>query len=287
MPFTIDQNLCSGCGSCIGNCPNRAIIRRGDQVIITNMCSDCGTCLSLCAMRAIGRGNSRAELDSRKLDSALKKKLSLSKNIAALKFYDQPPAKIPKEKGPHFWCGMCGDIFDNHEKPLFFTTEASTCGGCVHLGLIAPKTTKDEFAAATNASVVGEGNLYLTRDIMTKNRNAFPQYKKRFAGIVIGSLEDIEMPHMVIFPINAHQLCMISTAYAFETGELIAGIAGKATCLMAIPTPLLENKPVFLAGDHGGRMFMRLSHDEILISFPFSLLPGLVKNLDRTVFSRE
>jgi NAD-dependent dihydropyrimidine dehydrogenase PreA subunit len=25
MPFTIDQNLCVYGGSCIGNCPNRAI----------------------------------------------------------------------------------------------------------------------------------------------------------------------------------------------------------------------------------------------------------------------
>jgi uncharacterized protein (DUF169 family)/Pyruvate/2-oxoacid:ferredoxin oxidoreductase delta subunit len=287
MPFAIDQKLCLGCGSCIGNCPNRAIIRRGEQVIITDMCSDCGVCLSLCAIRAIGRGRIRAELDSRKLAEALKLKLGLSKNIAAMKFYDEPPEGIPREKGPHFWCGMCGDVFDTQEKPLFFTSEASTCGGCVNLGLRAPNSTREEFETATNASVVGEGNLYRTKDIMTKNRNAFPQYKKRFAGIVIGSLEQVEMPNLVIFPINAHQLCMISTAYAFETGELIMGIAGKAACLMSVPTPLLENKPIFLSGDHGGRMFMRLAHDELLLCFPFSLIPGLVKNLDRTVFAQE
>ena len=54
---------------------------------------------------------------------------------------------------------------------------------------------------------------------------------------------------------------------------------------MTIPTALMDNRPVFCAGDHGGRMFMRLSHDELLICFPFQLVPGLVKNLDRTVYA--
>lgn len=287
MPFVIDQKQCAGCGSCIGNCLNRAIIRRGDQVIITDMCCDCGACLNCCAIGAISRGSLSAELDNYKLDRALKEKLGLSKNIVSMKFYDEPPEGIPVEKGPHFWCGMCGDVFDGQGKPLLFTAEASTCGGCINLGLGATKATREEFETATNASVVGEGKLYAGKEVMTKNRNAFPQFKKRFSGVVIGSLEHIAMPDLVIFPINGHQLCMISTAYAFETGELIMGVAGKAACLMAVPTPLLENKPVFLAGDHGGRMFMRLNHNEMLICFPFRLIPGLVKNLDRTIFAHS
>ena len=42
MPFVINQELCSVCSSCIGNCPKRAIIRRDNNVYITEMCSDCG-----------------------------------------------------------------------------------------------------------------------------------------------------------------------------------------------------------------------------------------------------
>jgi len=55
VPFIIDQNLCVACGSCIGNCPNRAVIRRGNEVVITSMCCDCGTCIHYCPMRAIGK----------------------------------------------------------------------------------------------------------------------------------------------------------------------------------------------------------------------------------------
>ena len=79
---------------------------------------------------------------------------------------------------------------------------------------------------------------------------------------------------------------MISTAYAFDTGELIMGYAGKSTCLMSISAPFVENRPVFCAGDHGGRTFMRLDKGEILMSFPYRLIPGLVKNLDRTVYGQ-
>jgi uncharacterized protein (DUF169 family) len=260
-------------------------VRRDEKVIITDMCSDCGTCLNCCAVGAISSGKVRAELDSKKLDAALKQKLGLNKKIVAMNFYDKAPVGVPVEKGPHFWCGMCGDVFNGEGGPLFFSNEASTCGGCVNLGLRAPNATREEFETATNASVVGEGNLYVSKEVMTKNRNAFPQFKKRFAGLVIGELEQMKSPDLVMFPISAHQLCMISTAYAFETGELITGVAGKSTCLMTIPTALMDNRPVFCAGDHGGRMFMRLSHDEMLICFPFQLVPGLVKNLDRTVYA--
>jgi len=49
----------------------------------------------------------------------------------------------------------------------------------------------------------------------------------------------------------------------------------------------MENKHVFLAGDHGGRKNMRLKDEEILVCLPYRLVPGVVKNLDRTVFAQD
>ena len=76
MPYVIDGDLCVACGSCIGNCPNRAIVRSGEQIVITNMCSDCGTCLHYCTMGAIGKGTVKAEYNHKKLNQALHEKLS-------------------------------------------------------------------------------------------------------------------------------------------------------------------------------------------------------------------
>ena len=46
-------------------------------------------------------------------------------------------------------------------------------------------------------------------------------------------------------------------------------------------------KPVFTCGDHGARTNMRLKNEEILVSIPFRMVSGLVKNLDRTIFAQE
>lgn len=287
MPFMINPQLCARCGSCIGNCPNRAITRRGDEVIITDMCCDCGVCAGYCPVGAIGMGGQRAELNASKLAAALKGKLGLTRGIAALKFVDSVPADLPVEEGPQFWCAICGDVFDGSGAPLVFTAGASMCGGCANMGLGGKRVTREEFDAALDASVVGPGKLYESREPMTRNRDAFPRFPRIYTAMIIGALEYMTRPDIVLFPVTPEQLTVISTAYAYETGEVLTGFAGKSTCLMTIPETLVANRPVFTAADHGGRMFMRLKPEELVMAFPFRLVPGLVKNLDKTIFAEH
>jgi uncharacterized protein (DUF169 family)/NAD-dependent dihydropyrimidine dehydrogenase PreA subunit len=287
MPFTIDTELCARCGSCIGNCPNRAIVRQENNVYITDMCCDCGVCTRYCSVGAITMGPVKAELDSAILCTSLKEKIGLTRGIVAMKFSDKPPADIPIEEGPQFWCAICGDVFEGQDAPLLFTAAASMCGGCANMGLGGKQVTREEFDAALEASVVGQGNLYATREPMTKNRGSFPQFSHVYRGMIIGAFEHINRPDLVLFPATPEQLSAVSTAFAFETGEVITGFAGKSTCLMTIPETLENNRPVFTAADHGGRMFMCLKPEELLIGFPFSLIPGLVKNLDKTVYAQH
>ncbi len=287
MPFSIDEKLCARCGSCIGNCPNRAIVRREDKVIVTDMCCDCGICVRYCPVGAVGRGAEDAVLDVKKLASCLKDKLGLSSAIAAMKFSDRVPEDVPAEEGPQFWCAICGDIFEGQGAPLFFAAAASMCGGCANMGLGAKRVAREEFDAAIEASVVGAGNLYASREPMTKNRDVFPRFHHIFRGMTIGAFEEIDRPDLVLFPATPAQLAAVSTAFAFDTGEIITGFAGKSTCLMTIPATLVNSRPVFTAGDHGGRTFMRLKDEELLVCFPFSLIPGLVKNLDKTVYAHH
>jgi uncharacterized protein (DUF169 family) len=105
--------------------------------------------------------------------------------------------------------------------------------------------------------------------------------------LIFGSLTQVKMPDMVLMPVNGKQVSMVSTAYAFETGETIPGNAGGGTCLETVVIPFLENRPVFTCGDHGGRMHMRLNDEEILVCIPYTLVPGLVTNLDKTVYAKE
>ncbi len=105
--------------------------------------------------------------------------------------------------------------------------------------------------------------------------------------MIIGLLEEIKMPDIILLPINGHQLCIIAAAYGFDTGEVIYGNAGPGACMGTVIIPFVENKPVFSPGDHGGRSHMRLKDGESLACIPYRLIPGIVKNIDRTAYAKK
>ena len=289
MPYTIEESLCVHCGSCASNCPNRAIVRRGADYLVTTMCSDCGNCIQFCPMepKAIGKGKTRADFDNKKIAKALKEKLSLQKGIAAMKYADNPPEGVPEEDGINFWCHICGDMFEGTGSPVFFTAKMSNCGGSSLIGIGARGTDKEQFCTVIDAFVIGEGKSYASVDVWPAGKSFFPRFPKVYGGVVIGPLEQVKMPDIILFPINAHQLSLISTAYPFDTGDIIRGYGGTSQCTMTVAAPLIENRPVFASGDHGGRSHMRLTDAELVMSFPYKLVPGLIKNLDRTIYAHE
>jgi uncharacterized protein (DUF169 family) len=248
------------------------------------MCCDCGVCVEYCSTDAITKGPKRAELDHKKVNSALKEKLSLKRGIVAMKFADKVPDGVRVEEGPTFWCAICGDIFEGQGDPVFFRGTASSCGGSKNVGIGSSKVAKEDFDMVIHAQVVGEGNLYATKDLLAKNRTLFPRYPKVYGGMVLASLDRLSRPDIILIAVNCRQMSMLSTAYSFETGEVMTGYAGKSTCLMTITNPFIENRPVFTIGDHGGRTFMRLQDDEMLVCLPYRLAPGVITNLDRTVY---
>jgi uncharacterized protein (DUF169 family) len=237
--------------------------------------------------KAVGKGKTRTDFDNKRIAKALKEKLSLQKGIAAMKYADKPPKGVPMEDGINFWCHICGDMFEGIGSPTFFTAEVSSCGGSSLIGVGSRGTDKEEFRVVVGEFVVGEGKSYASVDVWPEGKSFFPPFREVRGGVVIGPLERVKMPDIILFPINAHQLSMISTAYTFDTGDIIRGYGGTSQCTMTVPIPLIENRPAFASGDHGGRGHMRLTDAEMVMSFPYKLVPGLIKNLDRTVYGYE
>jgi uncharacterized protein (DUF169 family) len=256
---------------------------------VSVFCSDCGNCTKYCSTKAIARGEEKVDFNNVRIDASLKKQLHLTKNIVAMKYTNTPPEDIKYEQGPQFWCAMCGDVqLGEAEEPLFFDAEASICGGASMIGLGARHVPKEDyFDAMEGAMVIGEGNNYESFSIMAKVRGKYPPYTKIRRGVIIGSLKDVTMPDMILFTADAHQLGMVATANGFDTGRIIQGYAGGAGCIAGVSHVVVNNQPTFTCGDHGARTFMQLKNDELFISYPYSLVPGLVKNLDRTVYARE
>ena len=54
MPAIVDNEKCTGCESCIEECPSEAIKMAEDKaVVIVDDCIDCGVCVETCPAEAI------------------------------------------------------------------------------------------------------------------------------------------------------------------------------------------------------------------------------------------
>ncbi|MDR0915227.1 MAG: 4Fe-4S binding protein [Endomicrobium sp.] len=54
--YTIDANICAGCGLCASNCQFMAITQdqnEGQFIINSNLCTGCGSCATTCPVNAI------------------------------------------------------------------------------------------------------------------------------------------------------------------------------------------------------------------------------------------
>ena len=55
MPPVIDPEKCTGCGSCVDDCPNTVLALDLDKATVINPdeCIDCGVCVDGCTYDAI------------------------------------------------------------------------------------------------------------------------------------------------------------------------------------------------------------------------------------------
>ena len=54
MTAIIDKNKCTGCETCVDECPAAAITMENDKAVVNNdLCVDCGSCVDICPAEAI------------------------------------------------------------------------------------------------------------------------------------------------------------------------------------------------------------------------------------------
>ena len=54
MATKVDKDKCTGCESCVEECPSEAIkMVDGKAVIDADLCVDCGACVDVCSVEAI------------------------------------------------------------------------------------------------------------------------------------------------------------------------------------------------------------------------------------------
>jgi NAD-dependent dihydropyrimidine dehydrogenase PreA subunit len=54
MPAIIDKGKCTGCESCVSECPSEAISMVEEKAVVDpDTCIDCGVCVDTCPVEAI------------------------------------------------------------------------------------------------------------------------------------------------------------------------------------------------------------------------------------------
>ena len=54
MPAVVDKDKCTGCESCVGECPSDAIsMVDGKANVDADTCIDCGACIDACPVEAL------------------------------------------------------------------------------------------------------------------------------------------------------------------------------------------------------------------------------------------
>jgi ferredoxin len=54
MPAKVDKEKCTGCETCVEECPSEAIsMANGKVVVDVDTCIDCGVCVDACPVEAI------------------------------------------------------------------------------------------------------------------------------------------------------------------------------------------------------------------------------------------
>jgi len=54
MPAKVDEEKCTGCETCVAECPSEAINMSADKAVVdVEACIDCGVCVDACPEEAI------------------------------------------------------------------------------------------------------------------------------------------------------------------------------------------------------------------------------------------
>jgi ferredoxin len=53
MAAVVDAEKCTGCETCVDECPVEAICMKDDKAVISDDCVDCGACVDACPVEAI------------------------------------------------------------------------------------------------------------------------------------------------------------------------------------------------------------------------------------------
>ncbi|MCK5010330.1 MAG: DUF169 domain-containing protein [Deltaproteobacteria bacterium] len=201
------------------------------------------------------------------------------RKIIAFKLYDEIPKNVEHYGDDvSFLCAICSEVWEGR-KPFYVTKENVMCGGSVYAGIGSRKMSKEEYDAGAS-TFIGPHKAYASREVLRRVNQQIPHHLKHHKYLVIGALEDVEDPDLVMVVAEAHKIMRLCKVYTWKTGELVQSLQGTAWCTSALPMPYRTRTMTFTMGDPPSRNLMQLKPGEMYGIIHYDLLPLIVENFD-------
>ena len=217
--------------------------------------------------------------DAREYAKKIKALEGYKRDIIAFKLVDEAPEYAQSYgESVSFLCAIAQEVWDE-KKSIYITNRNILCGGAIYAGLGTKKTTKEDFQTGMEI-VIGKNMAYSSYEAMRRVNQQIPHFFKTHKYMVIGLLEEIEEPDVVMIIADAAKIMRLCKAYTWKTGELVSGQQGTAWCTQSFPYVYRNKTMTYNLGDPPSRVLMQLEPDEMYCTIHYSLLPLVIENLE-------
>ena len=198
--------------------------------------------------------------------------------VLAFKRSDTPPENAQSYgTDVSFLCAIVQEVWEE-KQTVYLTNQNVLCGGSVYAGIGTRKLTKEDFDGAMDA-VIGKNMAYCSRESLRRVNQQLPHFFKHRKYFVVGLLENVEDPDVVMIVANANQVMRLCKAYTWKTGELVQALGGTAWCAQSFPPVYRSRTMTYNLGDPPARTLMGLADDEVFCTIHYDLLPEVLDNL--------
>jgi uncharacterized protein (DUF169 family) len=202
----------------------------------------------------------------------------IKRRILAFKLLDEVPESVePYGDDVSFHCAIVAEAWEEGRKPFYVTKKNVICGGALYSGIGNVKVTNKEFEASTS-QFIGINKGFATREALRRSTQQIYHFFKSYQYQVIGALEDIEDPDVVMVVADAYRVMRLIKAYSWKTGELVHGISGSGWCTNSFSLVYKTKTMTYNMGDETSRVLMNLDPGEMYCFIHYNLLPLVVEN---------
>ena len=217
-------------------------------------------------------------IDWREYSTALKELLALEGSPVAVSYSMVPASGDRKGR-----LAACQALLEARSGAIInLNKENSSCGGGTwHLGLgPRPSGTADRnlkrFLTEGEKLFCTIATMHRTMALTTPPPVGLAEY------VVLSPLEKAElMPDLVVFLCNPEQACRLITLATFPDGKPPKVEMAGSTCHMVMAYPLVTGEINVSLMDYTERRSRVHKADELYVTIPYHLMPGLMWSIDR------